>query len=75
MTMGIFGGDSQTLINTSGTLIGKIPAGTETYIHNAGFVWLILLVPLAFAGFFGMNNITTDTVSPDIGSTPSALLR
>ena len=70
MTMGIFGGAPQTLINTSGTLIGKIPAGTETYIHNAGFVWLVLLVPLAFAGFFGMNNITTDTVSPDIGSTP-----
>ena len=63
-------GDSQTLINTSGTLIGKIPAGTETYIHNAGFVWLVLLIPLAFAGFFGMNNITTDTVSPDIGTTP-----
>ena len=75
MTMGIFGGDPQTLINTSGTLIGKIPAGTETYIHNAGFVWLVLLIPLAFAGFFGMNNITTDTVSPDIGSTPSSFTK
>ncbi|HSH12207.1 MAG TPA: hypothetical protein VLA15_00605, partial [Desulfurivibrionaceae bacterium] len=70
MTMGIFGGDPQTLINTSGTLIGKIPAGTETYIHNAGFVWLVLLVPLAFAGWFGMNNIVTDAVSPNIGSPP-----
>ena len=63
MTFGLFGGQSQTLINTSGTLIGKIPAGTETYIHNAGYVWLVLLIPLAFAGFFGMNNITNDTVS------------
>ncbi len=75
MTMGIFGGSPQTLINTSGTLIGKIPAGTETYIHNAGYVWLILLIPLAFAGFFGMNNITTDTVSPDIGSTPRSFVK
>ena len=28
------------LEQTSGTLIGKIPAGTETYIHNAGYVWV-----------------------------------
>jgi MFS transporter, NNP family, nitrate/nitrite transporter len=69
MTFGLFGGKSQTLINTSGTLIGKIPAGTETFIHNAGYVWLLLLIPLAFAGFFGMNNIKTETVSPDLSST------
>ena len=68
MTFGIFGGDSMTLVNTSGTLIGKIPAGTETYIHNAGFIWLVFLIPLAFAGWFGMNNIVTPKVSPDIGS-------
>jgi NNP family nitrate/nitrite transporter-like MFS transporter len=68
MTFGIFGGKSMTLINTSGTLIGKIPAGTETYIHNAGFVWLILLIPLTVAAFFGMNNIKTPTVTPDLPS-------
>ena len=56
------------LINTSGTLIGKIPAGSETWIQNAGFVWLILLIPLAFASWFGMNNLRTEHVSPDIGS-------
>jgi len=69
MTFGVFGGKSQTLINTSGTLIGKIPAGAETYIHNAGYIWLVLLIPLALAGFFGMNNITTKTVTPDLSST------
>jgi NNP family nitrate/nitrite transporter-like MFS transporter len=68
MTVGIFGGAPMILENTSGTLIGKIPAGSETYIHNAGFVWLLLLVPLAFAGWFGMNNIRTEEVSPHIGS-------
>jgi NNP family nitrate/nitrite transporter-like MFS transporter len=68
MTFGIFGGDSMILQNTSGTLIGKIPAGSETWIHNAGFVWLILLIPLAFAGWFGMNNLRTEHVSPHIGS-------
>ena len=68
MTMGIFGGEAMILENTSGTLIGKIPAGAETWIHNAGFVWLLLLVPLAFATWFGMNNIRTEQVSPNIGS-------
>ncbi|MEP1206221.1 MAG: antiporter [Rhizobiaceae bacterium] len=66
MTFGLFGGESRTLVNTSGTLIGKIPAGTETYIHNAGLVWLLALVPLAIIGWWGMNNIRDEHVSPDI---------
>ena len=66
MTFGLFGGEGRTLVNTSGTLIGKIPAGTETYIHNAGFVWLLALVPLAIIGWLGMNNIRDEHVSPDI---------
>jgi len=71
MTFGLFGamgGDSMVLQNTSGTLIGKIPAGSETWIQNAGFIWLLFLVPLAFAGWFGLNNIRTPDVSPDIPS-------
>ncbi len=68
MTVGVFGGESMTLVNTSGTLIGKIPAGTETFIHNAGLLWLVFLIPLAFAGWFGMNNLRTDAVTPDPGS-------
>lgn len=74
MTFGLFGalgGDSMVLQNTSGTLIGKIPAGSETWIQNAGFIWLLFLVPLAFAGWFGMNNLRTKEVSPDI---PNAVL-
>ncbi len=73
MTFGLFGamgGEPMVLESTSGTLIGKIPAGSETYIQNAGFVWLLLLLPLAFAGWFGMNNIRTSDVSPKI---PGAL--
>jgi MFS transporter, NNP family, nitrate/nitrite transporter len=68
MTFAAFGGDPMTLVNTSGTLIGKIPAGSDTWIHNAGYLWLLFLVPLAFAGWFGLNNIRTPEVSPDIGS-------
>ncbi|MCV6604525.1 MAG: antiporter [Porticoccaceae bacterium] len=71
MTFGLFGamgGESRELVNTSGTLIGKIPAGSETWIQNAGLVWLLFLVPLAFFGWFGMNNIRTQEVSPDIGN-------
>lgn len=74
MTFAAFGGDPMTLVNGSGTLIGKIPAGSDTWIQNAGFVWLIFLIPLAFAGWFGMNNITTKEVSPDIGNPATSML-
>lgn len=78
MTFGAFGalgGDSMTLVNASGTLIGKIEAGSETWIQNAGFVWLLLLVPLAIAGWFGMSNIRVKEVSPDIGNPISAFFK
>ena len=75
MTAGIFGGAPMILENSSGTLIGKIPAGSETWIHNAGFVWLVFLIPLAFATWFGMNNIRTEEVSPHIGSPVSAFAK
>ena len=79
MTFGIFGGlggEPMILESTSGTLIGKIPAGSETWIANAGLVWLVLLIPLAFAGWFGMNNIRTAEVTPEIaGGTPGAFTR
>jgi NNP family nitrate/nitrite transporter-like MFS transporter len=75
MTAGIFGGESMTLINSSGTLVGKIPAGTETYIHNAGYIWLIFLIPLALIGWYGMNNITTETVTPKPGNPVLAMLK
>jgi len=64
--LGPISGHSMTLINTSGTLIGKIPAGSQTWISNAGWVWMLWLIPLAFAGWFGMNNIRTEAVSPHI---------
>ncbi|MBV1867564.1 MAG: antiporter [Marinosulfonomonas sp.] len=66
MTFGLFGGNSRTLLTTSGTIFKRIPEGSETYIQNAGFVWLIALVPLAIVGWIGMNNIRDEHVSPDI---------
>jgi NNP family nitrate/nitrite transporter-like MFS transporter len=72
MTLSAFSGASMVLENTSGTLIGKIPAGTETAIQNAGFVWVFILVPLVVAAWFGMNNIKAKHVSPNIGSPISA---
>ncbi len=79
MTFGMFGalgGEPLVLQNTSGTLVGKIPAGSETWIGNAGFVWLVLLIPLAFAGWVGMNNIRTPEVTPEIaGGTSGAFVR
>jgi len=75
MTAGIFGGEALILKNTSGTLIGKIPAGTETFIHNAGYIWLCLLIPLAIATWIGMNNIIDEHVSPNIGGTFNAFFK
>jgi NNP family nitrate/nitrite transporter-like MFS transporter len=68
MTYGIFNGGSMILEKTSGTLIGKIEAGTETWIQNAGFIWLVFLIPLVFLAWSRMNNIRTEHVSPNIGS-------
>ena len=67
MTVGIFGaiaGGSMELQSSSGTLIGRIEAGTETWIQNAGFIWLVFLIPLAFLGWFGMNNLRPITPNP-----------
>jgi NNP family nitrate/nitrite transporter-like MFS transporter len=68
MTVGIFGalgGEPMTLTKDSGWIFGKIPAGTPTWIQNAGFAWVLSLVPLAILCWFGMNNLKT--VSPDTG--------
>lgn len=75
MTWGVFGGAPMVLQNYSGTLIGKIPAGTDTYIHNAGFVWLVLLVPIAIAAWLGMDNIKAKHVSPGLGAPPMAFFQ
>ncbi|TAN75430.1 MAG: NarK/NasA family nitrate transporter [Gallionella sp.] len=76
MTAGIFGamaGDPMTLAKDSGWILGKILAGTPTYIQNAGFVWLLALIPLAFLGFFGMNNLLP--LSPNYGGTLAAFAK
>jgi len=68
MTMSLFGawgGESMTLLKDSGWILGKIAAGTPTYIQNAGFAWVLSLIPLAALCWFGMNNLKT--VSPDAG--------
>ena len=69
MTVGLFGafgGEPLTLVKDSGWIFGKIAAGTPTYIQNAGFAWLLSLVPLAVLCWFGMKNLKT--VSPNTGS-------
>jgi NNP family nitrate/nitrite transporter-like MFS transporter len=76
MTLSLFGGfagESTNLVKDSGWIFGKITAGTPTWIQNAGFAWLLSLVPLSVICFFGMNNLTT--VSPAIGGTIPAFLK
>ena len=52
-----------TLVKDSGWIFGKIAAGTPTWIQNAGFAWVLSLVPLAALCWFGMNNLKP--ISPD----------
>jgi len=69
MTVGLFGalgGEPLTLVKDSGWIFGRIAAGTSTWIQNAGFAWLLSLVPLAVLCWWGMNNLKT--VSPNTGS-------
>lgn len=75
MTIPLFGGAPMILQNTSGTLIGKIPAGAETWIHNAGYIWVAILVPLVIAAWLGMNNIRAQHVSPDISGPVSSMFK
>jgi NNP family nitrate/nitrite transporter-like MFS transporter len=76
MTVGLFGafgGEPMTLLKDSGWILGKIKAGTPTWIQNAGFAWLLSLVPLAVICWFGMNNLKT--VSPNTGGPIAAFLK
>jgi NNP family nitrate/nitrite transporter-like MFS transporter len=63
---GDFGGESTKLVKDSGWIFGKIAAGTPTWIQNAGFAWVLSLVPLSILCWFGMNNLKT--VSSDTGN-------
>lgn len=68
MTVGIFGslgGEPMILLKDSGWIFGKIAAGTPTWIQNAGFAWLLSLVPLSVLCWVGMNNLKT--VSAETG--------
>jgi NNP family nitrate/nitrite transporter-like MFS transporter len=76
MTVGLFGalgGESKALLKDSGWIFGKIPAGTPTWIQNAGFAWVLSLVPLSILCWFGMNNLKS--VSPNTGSPIVAFLK
>jgi NNP family nitrate/nitrite transporter-like MFS transporter len=53
--------------------LGKIAAGTPTFIQNAGFVWAAILLPLVAAAWFGMNNLLT--LSPHYGGTLAAFAK
>jgi NNP family nitrate/nitrite transporter-like MFS transporter len=69
MTMGLFGamgGEPMKLLKDSGWIFGKIAAGTPAWIQNAGFAWVLSLVPLSILCWFGMNNLKT--VSPNTGN-------
>lgn len=63
---GDFGGAATVLTKDSGWIFGKIAAGTPTWIQNAGFAWVLSLVPLSLLCWFGMNNLKT--VSADTGN-------
>jgi NNP family nitrate/nitrite transporter-like MFS transporter len=73
MTVGLFGavgGGSMVLTKDSGWIMGKILAGTPTFIQNAGFIWVAILLPLVVAAWFGMNNLLP--LSPNYGGTLAA---
>jgi MFS transporter, NNP family, nitrate/nitrite transporter len=74
MSYGVFSlfgaGDPMILEKASGTVIGTIAAGTETWIQNSGFAWLITLIPLAFLLWFGTNNLNTEEVTPKLPAAP-----
>jgi len=76
MTVSLFGalgGDAMVLKKDSGWIFGKIAAGTPTWIQNAGFAWVLSLIPLSLACWWGMNNLKS--VSPATGKPFSAFAK
>ena len=75
MTMGLFGaagGEPMTLV--------RIAAGSSARsrrerrpIQNAGYVWMLLLIPLAVFAWFGMNNLKP--ISPEAGNPITAFAK
>ncbi|MBT3239456.1 MAG: antiporter [Chloroflexi bacterium] len=72
VTFGLFGalggGGLPLVVDAGGN-----PAGTIAFIQNAGLVWVPLLLLLAIAAWFGMNNLSKAT--PKLGSTMTALAK
>ncbi len=66
--LGFLSGDPMVLSSPSGTIFKRIAAGADTWLSNAGWVWILWLVPLAFLGWFKMNNIKTESVTPNLKS-------
>lgn len=64
--LGALSGEPLLLVKDSGWIFGKIAAGTPTWIQNAGFAWVLSLVPLSILCWFGMHNLKT--VSPATGN-------
>lgn len=75
MTAGFAWQAPMILKGASGTILGKIPAGSETFIANGAYIWLAALIPLAVISWFGLNNICDEHVSPNIGSVPQCFSR
>ncbi len=76
MTVALFGalgGEPMMLAKDSGWILGKIAAGTETYIQNAAFIWAAALVVLVVLAWFGMNNLLP--LSPNYGGTLAAFTK
>lgn len=64
--LGALSGDPMILSSPSGTIFKRIAAGSSTWLSNAGWVWMLWLIPLAFFGWFKMNNIKTEAVTPGL---------
>ena len=75
MTFAVAGQTPMILKSATGTLLGQIPAGAQLYVENGAYVWLLLLIPLTIASWFGMNNIHDEQVSPNIGSSLAAFAK
>ena len=66
--LGSLSGDSMILSANSGTIFNRIMEGSETWLANAGWLWMLWLIPLAFFGWSKMDNIKTENITPNLKS-------
>ncbi len=61
VTVGVVG-EPHVLKMASGSLLGVLQKGSDVWLQNGSYIWVVLLIPLIIAIYFGMNNLIASNI-------------